>query len=183
MNGTKDTALPIFAPAPRDGVHPRPADSVPAPVGVVAVGTKLPWPLWVSSVFSVMNDAYAVGKKTFLPFFVFFVTFVVPAVSAGAEPFPKLNWALYRPLRNVQAVFCHVTDPAVAFLATSDGLYRTDDEGKTWKAVEAASAEKIGVVTTLAVSPANGKVILVGTDDKGLHLSADGGTTWKKLDG
>lgn len=103
-----------------------------------------------------------------------------PAVGQTAD-LPALAWTNFKQVRNVKNVFSHPSDPAVVFLAATDGLYKSTDGAKTFAAVESASAEKLGLVTALAISPADDKLIAAGTDENGVFLSADGGATWKKL--
>lgn len=105
---------------------------------------------------------------------------LLPA-AALAEEAAALSWAAYRQLRDVRGVFCHPTDPLVAWAATSSGLVRTEDEGRNWQPVPAASHEKVGLVTNLVCCPADENRLLMGTDEKGLFLSADGGKTFGKL--
>lgn len=102
------------------------------------------------------------------------------AAAAEADA-PALAWSLCRQLEDVQAVFCHPTDPFQAWAATGAGLFHTGDEGKTWQAVEAASAAKLGLVTALAGCLADENRLIMGTQDKGVYLSTDGGKTWTRL--
>ncbi|MHC4717127.1 MAG: WD40/YVTN/BNR-like repeat-containing protein, partial [Planctomycetota bacterium] len=102
--------------------------------------------------------------------------------AAGADAgLPDLQWDLNRAVRDVRAAFCHRTDPRVVWLATGEGLVRSDDEGRTFKPVPAASARKLGLVTSLVTCPADGDVVLMGTDSAGVHLSTDGGGSFRRL--
>ena len=101
--------------------------------------------------------------------------------AAGAADLPALRWSMNRPIRDARAVFCHRTDPRVIWLATGDGLIRSDDEGKTFRPVKAATDEKLGLVTTLAACPADEHLILLGTDATGPYIRTDGGKTFKRL--
>ena len=103
------------------------------------------------------------------------------AFSQDVDDAAALTWAPCRELRDVRAVFCHPTDSRVAWVATAAGLMKTADEGRSWQAAPAASAEKLGIVTALICCPADEKRMVVGTQDQGLFLSLDGGKTFTRL--
>ncbi len=103
------------------------------------------------------------------------------AAASGADELPALKWAVQRDLRDVRAVFPHPADPLVAWAATAAGLMKTEDEGRTWRAVEAATDEKVGPVTALVCCPADENCLVMGTDRKGMFLSTDGGKTFQPL--
>lgn len=106
-----------------------------------------------------------------------------PAAEALPDERAALEWTTHRELRDVRSIFCHPTDPLVAWAATSSGLLKTVDEGRNWQAVAEASREKVGLVTNLICCAADENRLLMGTDAKGLFLSADGGKTFKSLGG
>lgn len=103
------------------------------------------------------------------------------AAAPAADGVPDLKWVAMRELRDVRAVFPHPTDPNIIYLATRAGLMASADAGKTWREMESASADKLGAVTALAVSPADESVICLGTDQSGLWLSANGGKSWSAM--
>jgi len=106
---------------------------------------------------------------------------LAPAAPAADAALPDLQWAMDRSAQDVRAVFPHRTDPRILWLATGEGLVRSDDEGRTFQPVPAAAAEKIGTVTVLATCPADEDVLLVGTTSNGLHLSDDGGKSFARI--
>jgi photosystem II stability/assembly factor-like uncharacterized protein len=67
-----------------------------------------------------------------------------------------------------------------------DGVYRSDDGGKTWKHLGLKRSEHIGKI---ALDPRNSQVVYVAAQgplwgpggDRGLYKSSDGGQTWEKL--
>ncbi|MBM4262237.1 MAG: hypothetical protein FJ145_12510 [Deltaproteobacteria bacterium] len=68
--------------------------------------------------------------------------------------------------------------PNVVFLCvTQDGLYRTDDAGKSWRRVFE------GNVRTVTVDPTNEEVIYCGVEPIHLYRSEDGGKSWEELTG
>ena len=66
------------------------------------------------------------------------------------------------------------------FLEGFDGLFRSNDEGRSWKQLETLSSS---IVVGLAISPdyANDGTIAVTTYINGAFLSEDRGTTWRAI--
>ncbi len=86
-------------------------------------------------------------------------------------------------------------DPTVVWVGTGesnsqrsvgygDGVYRSDDGGKSWKNMGLKKSEHIG---RIAIDPRDSKVVYVAAEgplwgpggDRGLYKSTDGGKTWK----
>ncbi len=67
-----------------------------------------------------------------------------------------------------------------------DGVYRSDDGGKSWKNMGLKNSEHIGMIT---IDPRNSNIIFVAAQgplwksggDRGLYKSVDGGKSWKKV--
>src|SRR4026209_1297909 len=67
-----------------------------------------------------------------------------------------------------------------------NGLYRSDDGGKTWKNVGLKASEHIG---RIAIDPKDSETVYVAAQgplwgsggDRGLYKTTDGGKTWKKI--
>jgi photosystem II stability/assembly factor-like uncharacterized protein len=90
----------------------------------------------------------------------------------------------------------------------SDKIFRTDDQGNTWKVISGdlsrgidrnkltvmgkvwsvdavaknQSTDVYGQVTTIAESPLDENILYAGTDDGLIHVTADGGKNWIKVD-
>ncbi len=67
-----------------------------------------------------------------------------------------------------------------------DGVYRSDDGGKTWRNVGLKASEHIGMI---AIDPRNSDVVLVAAQgplwapggDRGVYRTTDGGKSWKPV--
>jgi len=71
-------------------------------------------------------------------------------------------------------------------VAYGDGLYKSDDAGKTWKKIGLENSEHIGMITFDPKTP--GKVFVAAYGplwgdggDRGIYLSIDYGKTWEKV--
>ena len=117
----------------------------------------------------------------------FIVAWLLASAAAGParaadKPF-QLNWAIYRKLANVRAIYPHPTDPQVAWAVTDKGLFKTADEGRTFQPVASATADKLGQITAMVCCPADENCLIAGTDANGLFISADAGASWKLMSG
>src|SRR2546429_963324 len=71
-------------------------------------------------------------------------------------------------------------------VAYGNGLYRSDDGGKSWKNLGLKTSEHIG---RIAIDPKDGNTVYVAAQgplwgpggDRGLFKTTDGGKTWKKV--
>lgn len=66
------------------------------------------------------------------------------------------------------------------FMGTHHGLYTSPDEGKTWKKVEAGGTLKGVDIMTIVMDPTNPQIMYIGTHQKGVLKSLDGGRTWEE---
>jgi photosystem II stability/assembly factor-like uncharacterized protein len=72
----------------------------------------------------------------------------------------------------------YVFNPAANSRMPQPGLYYTTNDGKQWRAAKGAGI--VGSPASLAVHPAQGKVVAVGTRN-GLYLSQDSGENFQRL--
>jgi hypothetical protein len=73
-------------------------------------------------------------------------------------------------------------NPARVYCGTwGNGLWRSDDAGRTWDPVGAGIAH--AEITAVAVSPAERGVVYAGTEPSTVFRSENGGETWRELSG
>ncbi len=78
----------------------------------------------------------------------------------------------------IRALVIHIdpADPNRIFAGTTEGLFVSHNEGKTWMRL----TSKEVIVNAIQVDPRNNRRILIGTEYQGLKLSEDGGRTWRE---
>lgn len=74
-----------------------------------------------------------------------------------------------------RALVAAEANPQLMYLASSGGLFRTDDGGATWSTITGSLADP--VVLTLA--PSDPAVVIVASGSGQLHRSDDRGATWR----
>lgn len=100
--------------------------------------------------------------------------------GAGSPPFARSNW-------NTPYVF-DPNNPATLYFG-GERMFRSTNAGLNWTAISgdlsngpgASQLVLYGTITTIAVSPADTKVIWAGTDDGNVWVTPDGGANWSKV--
>mgnify|MGYP001797064729 FL=1 len=101
------------------------------------------------------------------------------------------------PTQNVGAVAVQPDNPSVVWVGTGEGnprnsmnlgqgLFRSQDAGKTWKLV---GLEKTKTIHRILIDPTDGNVVYVGVmgdpfspnEYRGVYKTTDGGRTWNKI--
>ena len=82
--------------------------------------------------------------------------------------------------RRIRAVATAPDDPDAVWVGSDEGVLRSDDAGRTWRAETAAGDDP---VTALAVGPgpAAARTLVVGREEHGVLRSTDGGATFTAL--
>ncbi|HEY7180514.1 MAG TPA: YCF48-related protein, partial [Blastocatellia bacterium] len=91
------------------------------------------------------------------------------------------SWSLLEGTRGraVRAMSQSAKDPNTLAVAARDGVYYTNDRGKTWARITPANDPELRGFHSVAIDPRDAKVIYVGTH----HLpwkTTDAGKTWKR---
>ena len=90
-------------------------------------------------------------------------------ISNGLPENPQVRALLLRPGK-----------PAVIFAGTQEGVYRSNDRGGHWEALD--DGAQGNDVWSLAVHPNDPDVIFAGFEPCAISRSKDGGNTWEKMD-
>ncbi|MEM6456432.1 MAG: hypothetical protein AAF772_15180, partial [Acidobacteriota bacterium] len=97
------------------------------------------------------------------------------------EPALRYNWAT--------PIHLSVHSPDVLYFG-ANRVYRSLDRGVTWTAISDDLTTSplrgnvpFGTLTTLAESPQAFGLLWAGTDDGHVHVTVDGGVTWRAVDG
>jgi photosystem II stability/assembly factor-like uncharacterized protein len=103
----------------------------------------------------------------------------------------------HEPVASIGAIAVAPSDPSVIYvgtgesdirsdLASGDGVYRSDDGGKTWRHIGLDDSRQI---SRILVDPGNPQIVYVGvlghpygpSDQRGVYKSTDGGAHWTRV--
>lgn len=79
--------------------------------------------------------------------------------------------------RTVSAVHSHPKAPRRLLAALQEGLYQSEDAGKTWQKVDLPVASHI---VAFAHHPGNPALLFAATGEGGILKSTDGGARWTR---
>ncbi len=103
--------------------------------------------------------------------------------SDGGKSWQKtLDWSNAQQ-RGVQAVKLHPLHPHIVWAATTEGIYRSDDSGKSW-----TNVHPVAMGTDLVLDPDDTNSVVaahgnLATTGAGVYRTTNGGTTWTKANG
>ncbi len=78
---------------------------------------------------------------------------------------------------HLHALLISPTDNTL-WIGTHHGLYQSSNEGKSWQSVKIPAGLAAMDFMSFAQDPGNPKVLYVGTHNRGILKSSDGGSTW-----
>ena len=97
--------------------------------------------------------------------------------------------------RDTHHIELHPEFPAIAYLTTGVGTYRSEDGGRTWRALTQRGS-RLGYPDFIFIDPQNPDIVYVagaekspkewpgdGTGNSAVLKSTDGGATWRELKG
>lgn len=91
------------------------------------------------------------------------------SVTRGLPPAPQ-----------VRALLVHPENPAVIYAGTQYGVYRSDNRGEHWEAIDTPREGRD--VWSLASHPENSDVLYAGFEPCSIERSEDGGAHWQRMD-
>lgn len=98
------------------------------------------------------------------------------SATSGISSSEKKNWST--------PVVMDPNNNNILYYGTNK-VYRTTNAAASWTAVSPdltnGNQPRLGSVTTIAVAPSNSNVIIAGTDDANVWISANYGTNWTKV--
>ena len=105
---------------------------------------------------------------------------ILKTTDAGATWTKSLDWS-YNQQRGVQAIRISPGDSSVVLAATSEGVLRSSDAGRSWLLVLA-----VPMARDIAINPIDTSLVLAacgnfGTPGHGVYRSSDGGRTFSKV--
>ena len=106
-----------------------------------------------------------------------------PAHEDTKRPFPEIVWKVERRIQEARRVFTSPADPDVAFVSSPSGLWRTRDGGRQWRLIPRTGGEILGTVSRLVVCPARPDFVVLGSLEKGVFISHNGGDGWRRAGG
>ncbi len=71
-------------------------------------------------------------------------------------------------------------DPAIIYVLSSKGLYRSSDAGQTFRLLPLAN-DKVNGIQSIGVDPIDGRYLFAVANGKDLYCSSDHGCSWRKL--
>ncbi|MBI2115364.1 MAG: hypothetical protein HYT85_09820, partial [candidate division NC10 bacterium] len=81
---------------------------------------------------------------------------------------------------HLHALLVSPTDESL-WIGTHNGLYRSNDVGKTWQPVKIPAELAAMDFMSVAQDPTNPKILYVGTHNRGILKTSDGGATWAQI--
>ena len=130
--------------------------------------------------------------KTGLPFSALAALVLCAGISAAANPTPlycdmaeysprQLTWSRSAGPGQVNNVFPHPLLPQRVLAASDNGLWISDDGGRTWAGLPQGSAQKVGVIRSIAFDPVETGTFYVASATKGVWATKDAGQTFRQI--
>ena len=105
---------------------------------------------------------------------------ILKSTNGGLTWTPALDWQ-YEQQRGVWEILIDQQNPATLYAATTEGVYKSVDQGGTWALVLNQK-----MVMDLAMDPSDPAILYAGVGNlgstgKGVYKTTDGGTTWTRI--
>src|SRR5229473_3862402 len=79
----------------------------------------------------------------------------------------------------VHAITVHPENPAVVYIGTTKGTYRSTNRGTRWEKLNLPDSD--ADIWSVCIHPKNPRTIYAGATPPGVYRSDDGGDTWRKM--
>lgn len=93
----------------------------------------------------------------------------------------NLVWRADGRVKGARLVVPHPFHPMRALLATTSGLFLTDDAGQEWRPLPGGASDRLGVVGAALFAPDDPDRFYVAPVGKGVWATADGGRTFSRI--
>ncbi|MCX5706389.1 MAG: hypothetical protein NTW13_01770 [Candidatus Omnitrophica bacterium] len=91
----------------------------------------------------------------------------------------EVTWeGVSREITNVKTLLIHPDNPKVIYIGTDKGVFKSEDEGKSWRNILSVRGDSREV--NLLIFDSRNKNILYAASSNGLFFSADGGNRWSR---
>lgn len=105
---------------------------------------------------------------------------ILKTTDGGQSWNKSLDWA-YSDLRGVQEIIINPVNPSTLFAATTEGTYRSFDDGATWNLIH-----PVRMATDLLMVPGDTSILFIAAGNSfsanpGIYRSADGGNTFTQI--
>ncbi len=105
---------------------------------------------------------------------------ILKTTDAGQTWTKSLDWS-YQQRRGVQAVRINPRNPNTIWAATTEGTYRSIDNGRSWDLMHS-----VVMATDVVINPQDTNYVYIacgglGSSGNGLYRSTNGGTNWERM--
>gem|GEM_PF-587217 len=98
-----------------------------------------------------------------------------------AYPPLQLTWNENPDVKQVKGVFPHPLLTQRVVVTTRNGLFLSDDSGRTWQPLPEASVEKVGLIQKVEFHPTDTDTFYLASKTKGIWVTTDAGKTFHQL--
>lgn len=108
---------------------------------------------------------------------------LITAMAAGVATGLAMLGETAGPGQDIGHLHALLVSPAdeTLWIGTHHGLYRSKDEGKSWQSVKIPAEVAAMDFMSFAQDSTTPKVMYVGTHNRGILKTSDGGTTWTQI--
>jgi photosystem II stability/assembly factor-like uncharacterized protein len=106
------------------------------------------------------------------------ILYIVSSIGMFIVAHSDGNWHILKHILQNHSLTSIAAKNGVILVGTSDGLWRSGDQGESWQMVQTEFAP--GYVRWLIASKNQTSIFFAGTEPAGIYNSRDGGLTWNR---